>query len=111
MKKIEDAIPEYVMKNAKTIGGRGASNSVLGTLESYTTAYRYQYAEAKQAIDDYFRHALKKQKGMRVQKEHTDFTQVKKAVDSVLNMDREQLETGLGISTADKYMEIPRMKY
>ena len=108
MKKIEDAIPEYVMKNAKTIGGRGASNSVLGTLESYTTAYRYQYAEAKQAIDDYFRHALKKQKGMRVQKEHTDFTQVKKAVDSVLNMDREQLETGLGISTADKYMEISK---
>jgi hypothetical protein len=45
---------------------------------------------------------------MRVQKEHTDFTQVKKAVDSVLNMDREQLETGLGISTADKYMEISK---
>ena len=108
MKKIEDSIPKYVMDNYKLVAGRGTSSSVLGTLESYTTAYRYQYDEAKKAIDAYLTHAKKKQEKMRVQKEHTDFKQLKSAVDVFLSMDRKELEAGLGILTSDDYMEIPK---
>lgn len=105
MKKIEDAIPEYVMKNYHIIGGKSVSRSVLGTLESYTTAYRYQYSEAKKAIDGYLTHAVRKQEQMRVQKDHTDFRRLKKAVDGILKMDRQGLESALGVLTSDEYKD------
>ena len=111
MKKIEDAIPKYVMEHFKDISCRGTSNSVLGTLESYTTAYRYQYDEAKKAIDGYLKHAVEKQKKMRVQKDHTDFKRLKDSVDTFLNMDRKALETDLGILTDDDYMKIPKDEF
>ena len=108
--KVEAAIPQYILNNYSIIGGNKVSNNVRGVLESQTTAYRYQFKEAKKVIDNYLQHAVEKQKRMRVQKEHTDFIRLKKAVDGILNLSQSSLEKELGINSAETYMTIPREK-
>lgn len=83
------------------------SNSQLGVLESFTTAYKYDPAEGKRVIGDYIRHAKEKQDAQNIQKEKQSIAYMKQFCEQIFSSDLDEL---LKVKTRDRdsVMGIPK---
>lgn len=104
---LDRAMERYVVENPLKKGN--LSNSQLGALESFATAYQYNPQEAKDTIGRYLGHAGKKEEDHRVQKERNSIKELRKYVDKVFGTGIEEL---LSVETkqADSIMGIPKGK-
>lgn len=91
------AMKHYVVENPLPRGQ--LSDSQLGTLESYATAYKYEPLQAKNKIGSYLRHTDSKAENMRVQKIKNGTKELEKYVFRIMN---EDLEILLSVETREK---------
>ena len=93
----------YVVKNPLKKGN--LKNSQLGSLEAFTTAFRYNPLHGKDAIIQYLKHANEKEENQKTQKERASIKTLKGTVEDILN--RDLLDT-LSIDSKDTVMGISR---
>lgn len=86
---LRQAMNRYVVNEPLSRGM--VSNSQLGTLESFATAYRYEPEEAERVIRKYLEHADGKADKNRVQKNKSNTRQLGKYVLRILDTDIEEL--------------------
>lgn len=94
---LERKINAYVISPSFSKGK--ITNSQLGILEAFATAYRYTPREAKRSIEDYLEHALDKEENSSLQKDRNSFAELKKYVNHIFNTELEDL---LSVSTKEK---------
>ena len=88
------------------------SSSKLAKVEAFTTAFRFDYTEAKANIEKFFEHARERQIKERVQfHSHSDISDLDNYVTDILSWDLGDLEEALDIHTkkADRIMGIPKL--
>lgn len=89
------------------------SLSKLAKVEAFTTAFRFNYTEARANIEKFFEHARERQSRERVQfHSHSDISDLDNYVTDILSWDLGDLEEALDIHTkkADRIMGIPKLK-
>lgn len=101
--KINRAMEVYVVKNP--LGKGKLKNSQLGSLEAFTTAFRYNPLHGKEAIMQYLGHANEKEDNQKTQKERASIKALKGTVEYILNHDLLEL---LSIDIRDTVMGIQR---
>ncbi len=94
---LKRAMSHYVVEHPLPKGK--ASNSQLGTLESYAVAYRYQPRKAKELIKKYLEHTDSKAENARVQKTKNDVRELAKYISHIMDTD---IETLLEVKTGEK---------
>lgn len=104
-KLLDRKMNAYVVKNPLAKGE--ISNSQLGILESFTTAYKYEPMEAKKVIDQYLEHALDKEMNNSVQKERRSIQELRKCVQHIFDT---ELDILLSVETKHKecVMGVPK---
>ncbi len=102
---LKRAASHYVVEHPLPRGK--ISNSQLGTLESYTTAYKYESQEAERMIKRYLQHTDSKAENARVQKTKNGVKELERYISHIMDTD---IETLLKIETKDKesIMGIPK---
>ena len=103
IQRIRQAMEMYVVKNPLKKGN--LKNSQLGSLEAFTTAFRYNPLHGKDSIIQYLKHANEKEDKQKTQKERASIKTLKGTVEDILN--RDLLET-LSIYSKDTVMGISR---
>lgn len=83
------------------------TNSQIGALEAFTTAYQYEPRQGKEVIEDYLKHALDKEENSSVQKLRNNINELRQFVQKIFGTD---LETLLSVTTKQKdcVMGIPK---
>ena len=106
-KLLDRKMNAYVVK--KPLSKGEISNSQLGILESFTTAYKYEPREAKRFIDQYLEHALDKERNQSVQKDRNSIQELRKCVQHIFNT---ELDTLLSVETKqkDRVMGVPKVE-
>lgn len=106
-KLLDRKMNAYVVK--KPLSKGEISNSQLGILESFTTAYKYEPREAKRFIDQYLEHALDKERNQSVQKDRNSIQELRKCVQHIFNT---ELDTLLSVETKQKdhVMGVPKVE-
>lgn len=100
---IQKAMNRYVVE--KPLPRGGISNSQIGTIESYATAYKYEPEEAKRLIRKYLRHTDSKAENARVQKAKNGVKEMETYVSHIMDT---EIETLLSIKIGESIMGIPR---
>lgn len=93
-KLLDRKMNAYVVTNPLSKGE--ISNSQLGILESFTTAYKYDPREAKKFINQYLEHALDKETNHNVQKDRNSIQELRRCVQQIFNT---ELDTLLSVET------------
>lgn len=104
---LERKMTEYVVKHPLSRGE--STNSQLGILESFATAYKYEPKEAVRAIRSYFDHAFDKEQKTNIQKDKASILALKKEVERILDTgidmllfeDTEQKDSVMGIRKSE----------
>ncbi len=94
---LKRAMDHYIVETPLPKGK--ASNSQLGTLESYAVAYKYEPQKAKGFIIKYLRHTDSKAENTRVQKTKNGVKELKQYISYIMDTD---IETLLEIKTGEK---------
>lgn len=110
-KLLDRKLNAYVVENSFSKGE--ISNSQLGILESFTTAYKYEPLEAKKFIDKYLEHALDKEMNHSVQKERKSIQELRECVyhifdtelDELLSVETSQKESVMGVPKTELLTE------
>lgn len=97
------AMNRYIVENPLPRGK--ISNSQLGTVESYATAYKYEPHEAQELIMKYLRHTDSKAENARVQKTKNGVKELEAYVAHIMDT---ELEVLLEIEIGERIMGIPR---
>lgn len=103
------AMEKYIVENPIRKGN--VSNSQLGIIESFTTAFQYNPEQAKKSIKNYFEHASEKENQHNTQKERNSIQKLKQYIqEEILNAKdlEELLNLDQNIRKKDTIMEIPK---
>lgn len=100
---LNKAMNRYVVDNPLPRGK--ISNSQLGTVESYATAYKYEPHKAWELIREYLQHTDNKAENARVQKTKNGVKDLEEYVTDIME---KELETFLGVEIGERIMGIPR---
>lgn len=107
---LERKMNAYVVEHPLPKGN--ISNSQLGLVESFTTAYKYEPQEAKRFIRQYLAHALEKEQNHNAQKFKASIKELQQYVEGILGTEERpvKLETLLSVTTKQKVsiMGIPK---
>lgn len=107
---LEKKMNTYVVEHPLPKGN--ISNSQLGLVESFTTAYQYEPWEAIRVIEQYLDHALEKEQNKNVQKFKSGIQELRAYMEGILGTKERpvKLETLLSVVTKqkDSIMGIPK---
>ncbi len=93
-------LSEYLINNP--LNKDDISRSQLGTLNSIVSQYRYDFDEAKMAIEKYYSHASDKEKNRKIFKEGHNSQTISAHVKEILDYDAKGIENLLGMNFKDK---------